>query len=170
MGEVQAIREGTSDNGDTKTDIPTETQYVGVLSAHSAMQELAVLTKGVPLFWSKDGEAIYFRRETGALARLDLHNKRADVIAGFDKNPVLGRLPGTDAVFVVRNNRIILVGLDGADVSQNLKDFAASIPFRDSDGRYLGSIEGAGAHQLFLEYNASATNPDSGHKQLVNFP
>ena len=147
---------------------------VGLLSPDKPKQDPIRLVEGNPLFWSTDGASIYYAGEDG-IYRINVANKQSDLAAdgkGFD---ILGRVPGTNGAFVLKRqsnviptNVLTVLSLDGTEVSQELADEAARIPFRDSEGRYLQSIDGAGPHQLLLTYVGITTKPNS-HQQLVSF-
>jgi WD40 repeat protein len=152
--------------------------YLGLLSAKGENQTpktLMQLDAGArPQLWSADGSAIYYT-SAGLLYRFDTETKQSTPTAiNTDEVEILGRAPGTDAVFTrnVKATVITVTSLDGTEASQELKDSAARIPFRDSDGRYLHSIDGAGPHQLLLTYEAGSTakmiTPHQ-HSQVVNF-
>lgn len=133
--------------------------FVGLLSPDSSNQKPEMLVEGTPLFWSHDASGIYFSR-LGVVYRYDIAGKSTKRVLDTDeannKIAILGRVPGMDAAFTVPRNqndvRLAVTSLDGTKISQNLKDFAASLPRRDSDGRALGPVEEAGPHLLMLRY------------------
>jgi sugar lactone lactonase YvrE len=163
---------------DEQGDDSGNKHYIGLLSVDGVEQtpkKLIELAEGeAALFWSSDGTAIYYRK--GALIyRVDIETKQSTpTTINTNVFNILGRIPGSDAIIVrnLQSGFITVMNLDGTEVSQDLKDFAARIPFQDSDGRYLRSIDRAGPRQLLLTYEAGDHGkPDipRQHSQLVGF-
>lgn len=170
--ELWGVHEEPDEDGHTVP--PAITSYVGLVSATGEPQIPERLAEGKPLFWSTDGRAIYYDGDNG-LARIDIDTKAsapAKIQSGFW---IMGKVPGVDAAFVqnVKTNAINVVNLDGTPASPSLVDFAASIPFKDSEGRPLRSIKGVGPHQLILNYDLRWLPRAAGilqqHTELVNF-
>jgi hypothetical protein len=148
--------------------------YVGILSADGLKQDAEKLAEGIPLFWSTDGTAIYYR-DSASFYRLDITSKQSWPIADAHNRTVLGRVPESDAMFVGQAgvSFITILNLDGTSSSQRLKDFAANIPFRDANGRFLQSIEELAPHQFSLYYDLGFPSPNVNilkqHRVLVRF-
>jgi Tol biopolymer transport system component len=139
------------DHSDDKT-------YVGVLSRDGIKQTPEQLVEGKPLFWSHDGSAVYYTTP-GAVNRYDMASKQAKAVLDISKSEVVGRVPGTDALFAVDRNQsdapLTVISLDGSPISQSLKDSAAALPRKDADGRLLSAVEDGGPHKLTLRYKPS---------------
>jgi hypothetical protein len=86
-------------------------------------------------------------------------SKQAKAVLDISKSEVVGRVPGTDALFAVDRNQsdapLTVISLDGSPISQSLKDSAAALPRKDADGRLLSAVEDGGPHKLTLRYKPS---------------
>jgi hypothetical protein len=155
--------------------------FVALLSSQGVGQKPDLLAEGNPRFWSADGTAVYYTRLNDAqtdviLYHFDLATQQSETMAMPWTAAIIGRVPGHDAVFLRTHNTqnfpsISVVNLDGTPASSEFAKIAASIPIKDSEGRYLQSIEKAGQYQLLLRY--SGTSAKAGiarqHDELVTF-
>jgi hypothetical protein len=113
------------------------TSAIALLSTTDKKQTPDRLADGEPLFWSRDGTAIYFTGQDGLIYQFNLVSKQRVLITHDKGVYLLGRVPGVDAVFV-RNPEtgvMTVINLDGAEIDDHLKQFAMRIPLRDSEGR-----------------------------------
>jgi dipeptidyl aminopeptidase/acylaminoacyl peptidase len=141
------------------SDHSGDKEYVGILLADGKNQTPKKLTEGTPLFWGQSGDSIYYAK-IGIVYRYDLASKQSKLVLDTSKVEnrigIAGRVPGTDAIFATLESQkdalLTVISLDGTPVSQRLKDFAATIPRHDADGRVLNAIEDAGPHHLILRY------------------
>jgi hypothetical protein len=171
--DVSAARTetGVDEKGDRIA--PTWTHYVGILSVNDTAKVPEKLVQGKPVFWNTDGSMVYYVGPEG-LTRYDVQGKVSTPVpmpqGAYD---ILGKVPGTDAAFV-RNGKdhsMTALNLNGSEVGQDLQEFAASVPTKDSEGRWLRSIDEAGPHHLVLRYDAGHVKPGvlRKHSQLVSF-
>lgn len=140
-------------------------ESVAMLNADAGEQIVEKLTDGDPLFWSVDGSAVYYRKSSGEIARYDIKAKQTTVSLGWNKTVIFGRVPGADAMFYMKDDRrrkdyscntdcsVAVASLDGTPADPQFTAFARGVPLRDSEGRDLRSISGAGPHQLLLTYD-----------------
>jgi dipeptidyl aminopeptidase/acylaminoacyl peptidase len=130
--------------------------FVAVISSSGEEQIPEKLAEGKPLFWSADGNAIFYLGKDWFYHRIDPATKQDDVLTDARDTFILGRIPGTDTVFMRQRDTdkfATAVNLDGTTPSQQLKDLASSLSLKDPQGRTLVSARDAGAHQLMLTYN-----------------
>jgi len=147
--------------------------YVGRLSAKGNNQIPERLTEGEPQFWSVDGSRIYYTKgpdeKDSGLYRVVLATKQSKRVADLHDFYMLGRVAGTNSVFVEQRNSktLAVMSLDGTAVSLALQSWTAVIQTRDSEGRYLHKIEESGPHQLSLKYYDATQGAE--HIEFVNF-
>lgn len=143
--------EGHKDHSEDKS-------YIGLISPGESNQTPQRLTEGVPLFWGHAGNVVYYNKR-GMVYRYDLGSQQSKAVLDAHKSVIIGRVPGADAAFVATPDQksapLTAVSLDGSAVPQSVKDFAASLPKQDADGRWLGAIEEGGPHKLTLRYKPS---------------
>lgn len=143
--------EGHKDHSEDKN-------YVGLISPNEPNQSPQRLTEGAPLFWGHAGNVVYYNK-LGVVYRYDLGSQQSKAVLDAHKFVIIGRVPGADAAFVSTPDQksapLTAVSLDGSAVPQSFKDFAASLPKQDVDGRSLAAIEEGGPHKLTLKYKPS---------------
>lgn len=160
---------------------------VGVISANIVKQNPKPLADGEPLFWNKDGSGIYYRSNDETLHYLALQAPiRSIPLMGRENDRIVGRIPGTDTVFVVKNDRnvngvncrancvLTVESLDGAPVNPELTKYAASIPVTDSEGRTLSTIETSDLTHFSIKYEGGMEQEKRGipqqHTETMIFP
>jgi WD40 repeat protein len=150
--------------------------YVGVILPDKERQDPSLLKELKSgervLFWSSDGAGIYYSGEDSLVHRLDILTKQDTSIVNTRDLYILGRIPGTDFVLVraAGTSVVRICSLNTNIPSPSLSSSVARIPSRDSLGRYLYSVKGAGPQRFLLTYKATfSTASSSGeHSEIMS--
>jgi hypothetical protein len=159
----------------------TGNAYLVVISADGQNpQSLMEYDPSSPKFWSEDGSAIYYEKglyeaegphlncpqggPCGEMWRYDLQTKQSTPTQ-VSKVKILGKVPGTDALFVLdhKSDGTAIVNVatyDGVAPSVDAQGAAQKIPAQNEDNRQIKAITHVGGGQLLITYENTSLSSD----------